>query len=83
MSKLIKHRNRGNFTLKFTNGRRVKFRTAEAYSNATERLAKGRFRGVGAMYAAVKTLPTGFEYVESERKSKSLEKRFNGIEFDD
>lgn len=83
MAKLNKSRNRGNFTIKFTNGSKIKYRTSEAYSNAAEKLAKGRYKDVGAMYEAAKACPTGFEYVEVERKNKELENRFNGIDIED
>lgn len=83
MAKVIKSRNRGNFTLKFPNNKKINFRTADAYSNAMEILSKSRFANAGQMYERIKQCPTGFEYLEVERKHKELEKRFNGIEMED
>lgn len=83
MAKFIKSRNRGNYVVKFPNNKKMSFRTAIAFSNAMEVISKGRFINVAQMYDRVKNCPTGFEYVESERKSKELEKRFNSIELDE
>jgi hypothetical protein len=83
MSKVFKSRSRGNFTLKFSNNKTIRFRTRDAYSNACEVISKGRFANVGEMYSRVKQMPTGFEYVETDKKSREYEKRFNGIEIED
>lgn len=74
---------RGNFAIKFGNNKTIKFRTREAYSNAFEVMARGRFINTGQMYARVKQCPTGFEYVESDKKTKEIMKQFNGLDFED
>lgn len=75
---------RGNFTLKFTNNKTVKFRTREAYSYALEVMSRGRFTSVGDMYGRVKKLSTGFEIAEpSSRRVREFETKFNGIDFED
>lgn len=88
MAKKIKTKKRGNFILKFKNGKKLKFRTAEAFSHVNEVLSRGRFINTGEMYAAARQCATGFEYVSPEdmapgRKRKDLEKRFNNINFED
>jgi len=75
---------RGNFTLKFSNNKTVKFRTREAYSYALEVMSRGRFTSVGDMYGRVKKLSTGFEIAEpSSRRVREFETKFNGIDFED
>lgn len=83
MAKDTKTRNRGSFTLKFSNNKTVKFRTAEAYSNAREVLSRGRFANVAQMYDRVKQCPSGFEYIPSAKAAKENESRFNAFEFDE
>ena len=83
MAKFIKTRSRGNFSVKFANNKKINFRTAEAFSYAMEVMSKGRYANVAQMYERIKQCPTGFEFVESNRKHKDLEKRFNGIEIED
>lgn len=75
-------RKRNNFALRVAN-KTLKFRTAEAYSNALKTLSIGRFIDQKQMLEAVKNLPNGFEYVPSVKKVKEFENQFNNIEFDD
>lgn len=87
MAKKIKTKKRGNFILKFQNGKKLKFRTAEAFSHVNEVLSRGRFIGSGEMYAAAKQCANGFEYISPEdmapgRKRRDIEKRFNNINFE-
>lgn len=75
---------RGNFTLKFPNNKKIKFRTREAYSNAFEVMSRGRFTNAGQMYERVKRMSTGFELGDTpSKKVRDFEKRFNGMEFDE
>lgn len=88
MAKIINNKKRGNFILKFQNGKKLKFRTAEAFSHVNEVLSRGRFINSGEMYAAAKQCANGFEYISPEdmapgRKRKDIEKRFNNINFED
>ena len=83
MAKDTKTRNRGSFTLKFSNNKTIKFRTAEAYSNALEVLSRGRFANVAQMYDRVKQCPTGFEFTPSVKTAKEYENRFNVFEFEE
>ena len=76
-------KSKGNFVLKFANNKRIRFRTHETLSVAYEVMSKERFANVGQMYDRVKSLPTGFEYVESVRKERDTVKRFNNIDFED
>ena len=87
MAKKIKTKKRGSFILKFQNGKKLKYRTAEAFSHVNEVLSRGRFINSGEMYAAAKQCANGFEYISLEdmvpgRKRKDLEKRFNNINFE-
>jgi protoheme ferro-lyase len=76
-------RKNDTFVMQFTNNKKIKFRSHEAFSNAMEVISKNRFKNVAEMYDRVKQCPTGFEFGISERKTKEIQKKFNAIDFED
>jgi heterodisulfide reductase subunit B len=73
-----------NFTLSLPNGKKLKFKTKEAFSRVNEIIAKGKYTSVYDMYLDVKKCATGFEYTSKvEQSAKEVMKRFNGIELGD
>lgn len=70
------------FTLALPNGKKLKFKTKEAFSHANEVIAKGRYASNYDLYVAVKNCTTGFEYTgKVDEKEREYARRFNNIEF--
>ena len=73
-----------HFTLGLPNGKKLKFKTKEAFSRANEIIAKGIYSNNYDLYKAIKSCATGFEYVTKvEQSAQEVMKRFNGIELGD
>jgi hypothetical protein len=72
------------FALRLPNGKKLKFKTKEAFSRANETIAKGVYSNSYELYKAVKNCTTGFEYsVKAEQSAEEAMRRFNGIELGD
>ena len=72
-----------HFTLKLPNGKKLRFKTKEAFSHANEVIAKSTYKSNYDLYVAVKNCVTGFEYAgKIDEKVKDYAKRFNNIEFE-
>ena len=53
-------KDRGAFILRLPNGRKRRFKTQEAFSEACAVISHGRFIDAGQMWAAVIAMPTGY-----------------------
>lgn len=51
---------RGSFVLRFPNGRKRRYRTQEDVDEVKRVIGRGRFKGVGEMWAAIQSVPNGF-----------------------